>query len=67
MVRVLTYLQRQFNDKLCEEIGCHLDQLRTESTHYFRTSYCAYITNLFPVNPSLLPVGRREQENIRDI
>lgn len=68
MFRLLTSLQRQPNDKLCQEIRCHLELLRTELIHYFPDiARYAYITNPFPINPSLLPVGTGEQEDIIEI
>ena len=54
--------------KLCQGIGCHLEQLRSELIHYFpHMACCAYFTNPFPVNPTLLPVGTEEQKDIIDI
>ncbi|XP_078487931.1 zinc finger BED domain-containing protein 5-like [Ciona intestinalis] len=68
MFRLLTSLQRQPSDKLCQEIRCHLQQLKSELLHYFPDmTCCAYITNPFLVDPSLLPVGTGEQEDIIDI
>jgi len=68
MFRFLSCLPRQPTEKPCEEIGCHLKQLKTELMHYFPAiKCCGYITNPFPVNPSLLPVGTDEQEDITDI
>ena len=71
MFRFLSCLPRQPTEKLCEEIeeiSCHLKQLKTELMHYFPViKCCGYITNPFPVNPSLLPVGTDEQEDITDI
>ena len=65
MFKLLTYLQRQPNEKMFEEIRCHLKQLRTELMHNFPAMKCdAYISNPSPVNPSLLPVSTGEQENI---
>jgi len=68
MFKLLSSLPRQPTEKLCEEIGCHLKQLKAQLMHYFSAiNCCAYITNPFPVNPSLLPVGTGEQEDIIDI
>jgi len=68
MFKLLSSLPRQPTEKLCEGVGCHLKQLKTELTHYFPAiNCCAYITKPFPVNPSLLPVETGEQEDIIDV
>ena len=68
MFKLLTSLQRQPNEKMFEEMRCHLNQLEAELMHYFPAmERCAYLNNPFTINPSLLPVGTREQEDIIDI
>ena len=60
MFKILIFLLRQLDEKMFE-IRCHLKQLRRELMHYFPAMECAYISN-----PSLLPVGTGEQEDIID-
>ena len=69
MFKLLTSLQRQHNEKMFEEMRCHLNQLKAELMHYFPAmERCAYLNNPFTINPSLLPVGTAgEQEDIIDI
>ena len=68
MFKLLTSLQRQPNEKMFEEMRCHLNQLKAESMHYFpATERCAYLNNPFTINPPLLPGGTGEQEDIIDI
>ena len=68
MFKLLTYLQRQPNEKILEKIKCHLKQLRTELMHYFLAmKRYAYISNPLPGNSSLLLLGAWKQEDIKDI
>ena len=68
MFKLLTSLQRQPNEKMFEEIRCHLNQLKAELMHYFPAiKRCAYLNNPFTINLSLLPVGTGEQKDIIDI
>ena len=68
MFKVLTSLQRQPNEKMFEEMGCHFNQHKTELGHYFPAmERCVYPINPLTINPSLSPVGTKEENDITDI
>ena len=68
MFKDLSSLQSQHSKKLFQEICCHLKLLKTELMHYFpNIDSSPYVSNPFFVDPSVLPVGTGEQEEIIDI
>ena len=65
MFKLLTSLQRQPDEKMFEEMRCHLNQLKAELVPYFPAmERCAYLNNPFTINPFFPPVGTGEQEDI---
>ena len=68
MFQLLAALPVDPNAKLSQEIDEHLKLLRTEMMHYFPDLVsCTYAVNPFCADPTLLPVGTEEQEEIIDI
>ena len=68
MFQLLDALPVDPNAKLSQEIDEHLKLLRTEMIHYFPDLVsCTYAVNPFCADPTLLPVGTGEQEEIIDI
>ena len=68
MFQLLAALPVDPNAKLSQEIDEHLKLLRTEMMHYFPDLVsCTYAVNPFCADPTLLPVGTGEQEDIIDI
>ena len=68
MLKDLSSLQHQHSEKLFQEIRCHLKLLKTELKYYFpNKNNSPYVSNPFFVDPSVPPVGTREQEEIIDI
>ena len=68
MFQLLAALPVDPNAKLFQEIDEHLKLLRTEMMHYFPDLVsCTYAVNPFCADPTLLPVGTGEQEEIIDI
>ena len=68
MFQLLTALPVDPIAKLSQEIDEHLKLLRTEMMHYFPDLVsCTYAVNPFCADPTLLPVGKGEQEEIIDI
>ena len=68
MFKDLSLLQSQQSEKLFQETCCHLKLLKTEWMHYYpNIDSSPYVSNPFFVDPSVLPVGTGEQEEIIDI
>ncbi|XP_068246703.1 zinc finger BED domain-containing protein 5-like [Palaemon carinicauda] len=68
MFELLTPLEREPTDEFAQEIVHYLSLLKTELKHYFPdVTCCAYVANLFSVNPADLPIGTGEQEELIDI
>ena len=66
MFKDFSSLQYQHSEKLFQEICCHIKLLKSELMHYFPIIHIPYVSNPFFVNPSVLPVGTGEQEEIID-
>ena len=68
MFKNLSSILLHHSEKLVEEICCHLKLLKTELMHHFSNiDSSQYVSNLFFVDPSALPLRTRKQNEIIDI
>ena len=68
MFEHLSTLERSPGDEVSHDVMDHLSLPKSELMHYFPDiTCCAYVTDLYSVDPADLPVGTEEQEKLIDI